>query len=745
MELSSVLVRVAFAGAMKIDHQDKLDQSLEMAFRLINETTDQFLADKIKPAQDAVNMTNNPPTYGDVYSTIFGLEVANGQNLELITGYAKGADTQAVSKWHELGLGKVHGLFPFMDDKDPNNFAWTHGPEILDEQFKVSLDLALHGRRLFDKTTVLDGKSYQEEKPSRSGHLEQSRWLVRWADIVVVAWDGQRANGPGGTADTVAAAFAKNLPIVWIDLSHKQAEQYVVRLIDRRHNLPPDYSFFEFLGDVSQIDDDKGKRADRRNRLAPQLLKDALLLCLKDIYQPPDHEISLVANDLMRPVRPDARRATAAGNWNRSELVDLFQTGDELAKTTDGFFGKIWTSVYALFEPQKMSSESGFAELFSFFFSKNGHSNQQAVTRHLNLLEAVQNIADQRASMIGNEHRGVQILLLFLAFIAVLAGTSPALFPDIKIWAVGFECFVIAYSAWLWSSSRKSKTHQKWSNYRYLAERWRGIVATWPLGFDIFDDRNAACAKWMEWRTEALLRQIGMPQGVFSEHRQRMMMKNVRFVDGGLIQGQISYNHKTHHRLHAFHSALHTYELIALFVLLAVLMFYAAYYLILPGWKPVIMFDTINGFTLLLLMSLLLALILGLFLKIVFQIKDPVLMRLLSMMLVIGGLYMLYYFAFSGLNVEINKNNLGGLVLMLSALIPLTAAICIASEAKFGLQENAARSEDLRNKFKELNEMIEDNHSLTAQKYYIRLAALELMNEVTNWSEDAIRRDVAAM
>ena len=50
--------------------------------------------------------------------------------------------------------------------------------------------------------------------------IEQSRWLVRWADLVVVIWNGKLAAGTGGTADTVALALGKGLPVVWIDESN---------------------------------------------------------------------------------------------------------------------------------------------------------------------------------------------------------------------------------------------------------------------------------------------------------------------------------------------------------------------------------------------------------------------------------------------------------------------------------------------------------------------------------------------
>lgn len=36
---------------------------------------------------------------------------------------------------------------------------------------------------------------------------------------MVAIWDGQRARGPGGTADVVALALQNNVPVIHVDIS----------------------------------------------------------------------------------------------------------------------------------------------------------------------------------------------------------------------------------------------------------------------------------------------------------------------------------------------------------------------------------------------------------------------------------------------------------------------------------------------------------------------------------------------
>jgi len=42
------------------------------------------------------------------------------------------------------------------------------------------------------------------------------KYLVAHCDVMIAIWDGQPARGPGGTAEVVALARDRNLPVAWI-------------------------------------------------------------------------------------------------------------------------------------------------------------------------------------------------------------------------------------------------------------------------------------------------------------------------------------------------------------------------------------------------------------------------------------------------------------------------------------------------------------------------------------------------
>lgn len=53
--------------------------------------------------------------------------------------------------------------------------------------------------------------------PSREAAYERAgRWIVDHSDALVAVWDGDPARGRGGTAEIVAYAAERGVPIVWV-------------------------------------------------------------------------------------------------------------------------------------------------------------------------------------------------------------------------------------------------------------------------------------------------------------------------------------------------------------------------------------------------------------------------------------------------------------------------------------------------------------------------------------------------
>jgi hypothetical protein len=168
---------------------------------------------------------NRPEDLGDAAVVREGLDRALAQLREagfehgrLFCGLAAGADTLAVERWRQAGLGPVHLVLPFLDD--------AQCPKPPD--------------KVGDLVTRLDGTAAEAE--GRNPHLQQTRLIVEAADIVVVVWNGAAAKGAGGTADAVLYALELARPVLWIN----PANGGCIRLI-QPEPLPIDFHFLEFL------------------------------------------------------------------------------------------------------------------------------------------------------------------------------------------------------------------------------------------------------------------------------------------------------------------------------------------------------------------------------------------------------------------------------------------------------------------------------------------------------------------
>jgi uncharacterized phage-like protein YoqJ len=79
-----------------------------------------------------------------------------------------------------------------------------------------------------------------EQKPSREeAYLEAGRYIVDHCDILVAIWDGQKAQGIGGTGDIVKLARQRFLPLAWI------------RAGNRRHGTKEPIDLGSMQGNVS--------------------------------------------------------------------------------------------------------------------------------------------------------------------------------------------------------------------------------------------------------------------------------------------------------------------------------------------------------------------------------------------------------------------------------------------------------------------------------------------------------------
>jgi hypothetical protein len=559
-------LRIAFAGARDLgDHSERFMHRLEEVYRGI---------------AGVIGDIAEMPVDGNTHETVLKAhedalpDCGKGVGLTLLTGYADGADRLAAQCWRRLNLGSLHAVFPF---RDPGNhssggkvrYAWTHGPDIRDPSYRVDLNApdGLDGG--FDRFTVLDGAESAKEKPPRDGHLEQTRFLARWADVAIVAWAGEAAAGPGGTADLVALCLAKKTPIIWID--PKDPEMPVRQIF--AGEFWPDMHFGEFLHSL--------RRQEVRGLIAPLLETDDLKHMLLQYF--------------MRP-------APVLQHHDPKELRE----GEHVAP--DPSSHELEPDIYARYVTEKDPPlKQGLIltqiskKLWSFIYKHPGCIAKSARTKvgaagepvmpHIHpLIATAFEKADKKALTIGDAHRGTQILILLIAPLAVLLATMPALHPAGKIWYVALELALIILAYRQHSILVKNASHHYWSDVRRLAERLRVLRATWPLAFDVADVRADPPETWTEWLVRVVRRAAGPPSGLLDIETKRNAIQFAQRDPDGIVNNQFNYQNLTALRAGVLHHRLHGLEVLTFWVLCSLLVIFVGWYLLglfNVGWsKP---------------------------------------------------------------------------------------------------------------------------------------------------------------
>lgn len=370
---------------------------------------------------------------------------------------------------------------------------------------------------LAQSATWLDGES--TEKAGRNPHLKQTRLVVETADLLVVVWTGERARGAGGTADAVRCALEMGLAVLWI----KPADSPILRLI-RPEKLPFDFDFHEF-----------------QESLASGLLDHVETATTDNLRAVLGFDEWTDDDDADEPAPP-------GGMWVR--IDNWLHTW--LWKTYGAFRKFVGGAVAGLppgpAVPADLAEQPGFA-----------------------LLTMAYAEADQHANRLAAVHRSEQILLVMAMVTAAVVGSSPAVWPELKLTAVAVELTLGLAALLVWSTAAKARQHERWGEERRLAEMIRLERAGWALGVSLLGTRRRATTDNGTAFGREILRNAGLPQGRFD--MQRVAAWGA-WAMSELVDGQAAYHQATSVRDNRIAHRIHLVENGAFVALLAILTSY---------------------------------------------------------------------------------------------------------------------------------------------------------------------------
>jgi hypothetical protein len=143
-------------------------------------------------------------------------------SLRLHTALATGADQIAAICARSNGYS-VEAVLPF----EPHDYRQDFAPGDELDTFERALAAA-------DEVVALPG----DRSDSTAAYVLVGESLVEKADILIAIWDGEQANGPGGTGHVVEMALQNSVPVIHIDIDH-DSDQVRIRALTQGDATAP--------------------------------------------------------------------------------------------------------------------------------------------------------------------------------------------------------------------------------------------------------------------------------------------------------------------------------------------------------------------------------------------------------------------------------------------------------------------------------------------------------------------------
>jgi hypothetical protein len=134
--------------------------------------------------------------------------------IRIVSALAEGADriaiTAAPADW------RLEAILPMPRSEYARDFLGNAAASDSNTEFERLLARAAAVTEL----PLLPSVNVRDEAGRAQHYQAMAAFLVRQIDLLVAVWDGQPADGPGGTAGVVVRACNEGRPVLWIDPKH---------------------------------------------------------------------------------------------------------------------------------------------------------------------------------------------------------------------------------------------------------------------------------------------------------------------------------------------------------------------------------------------------------------------------------------------------------------------------------------------------------------------------------------------
>jgi len=419
--------------------------------------------------------------------------------LRMVTALAEGADTLGAQAALQRGW-QMDACLPFPADEYAQDFAQGPARSCFDHLLAQATSvMSLPGTR----------------NAATSAYEAVGRVVLDQSDILVALWDGDPARGRGGTAQVVAEAVARHIPVIHIDVAEGGGGVEGAMLL---------WTGLSDL-DFEQPALDTVPRAPAAKVLAG---------VVKALTEPPANVIDQLM--LRRFLRERVTQRTPALPFH----MLLALTGVRRLRRRD------------LRTPSPEICAQYLRERLSGIADTGSHAqrlDQRLLPRY--------GLADAAGAYFAQLFRSGYIANFSLAALAVALALSGLAAPAFKLPLIASELMVILLILGNTRVGRRAGWHARWLDYRHLAEQLRVASMGSLLGDlglrDPGTDGGAVSPGWVRWYARATTRELGLPRAVVDED----YLARVRQATLSMIEDQGAYHRSNAKQMHTLDHRLH--------------------------------------------------------------------------------------------------------------------------------------------------------------------------------------------
>jgi len=478
-----------------------------------------------------------------------GLYSAKPPTLRAISPLAEGSDRMFAEGAIDLGYELVCP-FPFHQEEFEKDFK---PPQSLEpnslERFRGLLDRARAQGSSGLTTFELDGDRSNEGQAYGAG----GRVVLNQSDLLIAVWDGGQSAGAGGTVDTLKQAVNYHVPVLWIYPA-----------------APHSWQLLHKADDFKCLDQDDRCVPHGPHPTDPAEVRKLIGEAVRRIVR---EEIALPEESSTDPRRPATTKANAAKYFDERKPWINFAFAWKLFRNAVGS----WTYQHPVlrvrdFEGQiegewptrindDLAADSTDAGATPAQSAHPPSDVEDWVNRRLRPHYAW---PDKRGDLYADAYRSTYILTYLLSATAVLVALLPMAMGwkdtgELVCVAIEFV-FLTTILLLLWAA-RKWNWHERWIEYRLLAELVRQLRILIPLGGGrpfprvppYLEGYGSLTQTWMYWHMRAIARSTGIPgKKVTSQYVRDCLDYVASLVDGqlGFHQNNETRSENIAHRLH---------------------------------------------------------------------------------------------------------------------------------------------------------------------------------------------------